>query len=841
MAQAKGVWGARAMDEEQMQRVCQLAVKSVRLQYLRLLQLCGKPGDDFSPVSPDSFTFKMAEWLDSEKEQVGVLAKGIDAKHKAQVLGERTRKLEQLHKSRQDLDADQRQWDATHHNKARLEQKMRAFTKLANSAREKFGLDVTPATDQRALLVMHAKMQSNYLEAQNEGMESDMKMKALQDRTSELDQELRERVTKAFRVQSVRMHPDKVAGGATEENLRRYEEVTKAKDVLSDADTRREYVEMDDHDKFVKLKAKIEQQGQKDQSRPDKIMKLTSGTPNKCGMPRTIQAEAGDGIEVSWSYKDASRDEVLHFELHIDMPDGTTKKMVCPDKSTSVHLPSGFYDMRVRAVNLIGPGEWSVDHNHTVTNKQSSAEERKQRLADLQVARVRAHQEALHEARINLQFKMSTAASRSPFAVENLTAAINLSVNAGMERGSQTDQDHMHRAREHLDRLVASQKGRATVKEWKGKLNPFPSAKLLEEMKASDISPEVSNLCYQYISRALREASEGNWRAHADLGDYTPIIEAALMAVSRPDVLKPHWCVEIRDVVKKFEAKIRKERLKREAAEEEKERQLEIARQKLREEDAAFKRRVWQQEEAEQRRRVQELEAAAAERAKEDTQRFYKGLQDEEERRMREDAALARQLQKEMEEEDQRERAGPVPVVYSQVQSIHSQNQKQQQQQKLKPKAKPNGLQRLGRDNETGEQARVREGLLKQATVEVQSNGKSKRFHRRGYCIVESLTDDQIGSLMGQGGMRIAVLGERFKVVCERLGKKGGMRGIVIYGDDQRQVEESAKLAQFLCGWSKQKKLTDWCKCGGCTTPEGCVSHKANANGSVAGRVSSVT
>ena len=102
-------------------------------------------------------------------------------------------------------------------------------------------------------------------------------------------------------------------------------------------------------------------------------------------------------------------------------------------------------------------------------------------------------------------------------------------------------------------------------------MKPFPDRELLRSITPDDITPEVSNMIYQYITRALREAISAK-QFPASLSNLEELVAVSKDAESRNDILMLHWRFEIQRSGSELEKRLKQEKARREEEEERRQR-----------------------------------------------------------------------------------------------------------------------------------------------------------------------------------------------------------------------------------------------------------------------------
>eukprot|EP00912_Choanoflagellata_sp_UC4_P001306 UC4_evm13s805 len=202
-------------------------------------------------------------------------------------------------------------------------------------------------------------------------------------------------VGRAYKKQSLRLHPDRLGREATEQDKHNLHEVQEAYRVLKDEKLLSEYLTMYDHNLFCEkdkerrrtadrasedmdAKERLVSKRVDESSRKSnkKIRALTGGEPGRCRKP-TVDVVPGPGdtvvLDITWELTNNFTRTAESYELEIrDNISGPWLNVYGGTKSkfeTKPMAKSDYY-VRVRALNKFGPGEYSVEHPVMLRSKE---------------------------------------------------------------------------------------------------------------------------------------------------------------------------------------------------------------------------------------------------------------------------------------------------------------------------------------------------------------------------------------------------------------------------------------------------------------------------------------
>jgi hypothetical protein len=250
-----------------------------------------------------------------------------------------------------------------------------------------------------------------------------------------------------------------------------------------------------------------------------------------------------------WTCRNAVTMEVTRYQIQAvritdgDFDTADKEKILTWSVETAelkAELRQGEYTFRTRALNIVGPGAWSLPLQLVLQDDNvSDAVQREESKAMLRKAREFARRNQQEEARAKVLSNMSTLASRHSHAYENLKAALSdarrvcVSSNVGAF-GVITEEDRslFERAEKKLNEMLLMEEARQNMKvrlvlpsrivivrlresltqaagrqthsrthdffqDWKKKILPFPAADLLDSTDSAEVSG--AGKCNQFL------------------------------------------------------------------------------------------------------------------------------------------------------------------------------------------------------------------------------------------------------------------------------------------------------------------------------------------------------
>lgn len=274
-----------------------------------------------------------------------------------------------------------------------------------------------------------AKTQAQLFVARHKIGALDTTMNELKAKEAELDTTIFEIIKKAYRVLSLKVHPDRLAN-PTDEDTARFQELKEAYAVLSDSALRRKYLQSTDHEEFIRnFKPKTDNEthyeSKADQQRASRaqqratasaaasapdgtaaaapVFRLTGGVPHRCSRPevvwqRVVNNNRGDSkVRIRWTCTDAENLAIKHYNVTMIVhPLGAGKSTThnmgsvsAPEYESQALMP-GLYDFTVVAVNEHAAGDPSLALRIHVADLEAERLEREREQEERAEARRKA-------------------------------------------------------------------------------------------------------------------------------------------------------------------------------------------------------------------------------------------------------------------------------------------------------------------------------------------------------------------------------------------------------------------------------------------------------------------
>lgn len=374
----------------------------------------------------------------------------------------------------------------------------------------------------------------------------DAKMNKAKEEEETLDTTILEAAKRAYRTLSLRLHPDRLPH-STEADTKRFQDLKEAYAVLSDTALRRKYLQMSNHEQFLrtyKPPADNQYERKSDQQRAQRaqqraqystpaaaeeqrpMYRLAGGVPHRCSMPRVksetlVDKTSGDmEFVIEWTCTDSVNLAVKYYDVQmvfhpLGSSRSTTMKVASVGQTVykTHRLMPGLYDFIVTAVNEHAAGEPSPALRLYVADLEAERMEREREAEKNREARQASFQEECDRKLGAVETEMATSHRMSMTKIEELLEEVRQVVVSMKKHGKDLPPD---RPNALLAKLTAARYHKMELAQWRGILqkgtkdivsgvgSPGDAASelaqgALEWPAADQLSPAVRNLIFQTI------------------------------------------------------------------------------------------------------------------------------------------------------------------------------------------------------------------------------------------------------------------------------------------------------------------------------------------------------
>jgi len=375
-------------------------------------------------------------------------------------------------------------------------------------------------------------------EGKEELKRAQMQMTMRQNQKAEALRDVDSAISASYKRRSRQMHPDKRRSTSAEDTLN-FQKMKTAADVLKDPETRRLYLELLDHEKFIvtyaeqqELEAQREQKLKRRGRSKAKSgagegssapLSLGGGVPNRCTCPNLNIS--GSSLEegfvmLEWRSHRAEDFAVSDYEveakLHSRVGGEKTKSFLFAETTTTLGpLEAGEWTFCVRARNSSGYGEFSMKTEVIAIGKEVialTAEEKLAREEERQRKKVERQRAAQADARDDLARLTATGARRAHNLLGMIVHSVIRARNAGLPVDAQ-DGELLQKADTAIKELRMARDNAENIKKWRTELKTLSSSaatqgtsamlELVQSIPAEEMAMAgVKDMLHQMVKRS---------------------------------------------------------------------------------------------------------------------------------------------------------------------------------------------------------------------------------------------------------------------------------------------------------------------------------------------------